>query len=230
MVALFVIGTFLLFLIIDFVLHKVKTRQTITATPRPAFAEKFLLPRGYFFSPNHSWVELLPSGNARIGIDDFTQKIIGSIDRIHPVLAQTTIKKGEPLLVLTQGERTLAIASPLSGKVSSVNETLLESADVVKTSPYQQGWIAAIEPDNLSTEIKSLSIAEEAVQWLREEVTRFREFITLRTPQFAHGTNGVTMYDGGLPMKNVLESADEQTWKLFETDFLLLVHNKETVS
>jgi len=216
MVALFVIATFLTFLAIDFLVHRktqtVEARQR--ASPQP---ERFLIPRGYFFSPKHVWLELLGSGTVRVGIDDFIQKVIGAIDEIRLVPASSVVKRGDPILTLKQNGRELSITSPLSGKVLVSNDLLEKSPELLKQDPYLAGWVATILPENLSAEVKQLNVAEDAATWLRKEVARFRDFINVRSPRLAAG---VTMLDGGIPILGVLQGAEATVWKEFEREFL----------
>ena len=216
MVALFVIATFLVFLFIDYLIQK-KTQPAEVQEPARRSFERFVIPRGYFFSQKHAWLEILGSGNARVGIDDFVQKIIGSIDSVRLVPEKIAVKRGDPILTITQNGRELSLGAPISGKVLAVNDALLKSPELLTQDPYLSGWIATIQPENISSELKSMSVAEEAAIWLRKEVTRFRDFITVRTPQLA---TGVTMLDGGLPVVGALKGADVSVWKEFEQEFL----------
>ena len=216
MVALFVIATFLLFLTIDyFIQRKAKPVEApVRATPHQ---ERFMIPRGYFFSPKHVWLEILGSGNARVGIDDFIQKVIGSIDSVRLVPARVAVKRGDPILTIRQNGREISLTAPVSGKVLAVNDLLVKSPELLKQDPYLTGWIATIQPENLNSEVKALNVAEEAASWLRKEVARFRDFINVRTPQLA---TGVTMLDGGLPILGALQGAEATVWKDFEREFL----------
>ena len=217
MVALFVIGTFLFFLLLDyFVQRAARKREATVEQPLP---ERFLIPRGYFFAPKHSWLEVLGSGHARVGIDDFVQKIVGAVDNVEIAPLNSVVKQGAPIMTIRQGTRTLACSAPVSGKIVQVNEALIQSPAILRTDPYVAGWIAVIEPQDLSGDIKGFTIADEAAQWLRNEVSRFREFINARNPQVALA--GATMLDGGAPVVGTLQNAPDLDWKAFETEFLM---------
>ncbi|HEY4611379.1 MAG TPA: hypothetical protein VII11_00170 [Bacteroidota bacterium] len=217
MVALFVIATFLAFLAIDYLLQR-RAKPVEAATRAAPRAERFVIPRGYFFSPKHVWLEILGSGNARVGLDDFIQKIVGTIDSVRLVPERVAVKRGDSILTILQNGRELSITAPISGKVLAVNDVLVNSPELLKQDPYLSGWIATIQPENLSAEVKTMSVAEEAAAWLRKEVARFRDFISIRTPQLA---TGVTMLDGGTPMLGALQGAEPNVWKDFEREFLL---------
>ncbi|MGC8594233.1 MAG: glycine cleavage system protein H [Candidatus Kryptoniota bacterium] len=221
MVAIFVVATIIVFVTIDYFIQKsAKRRQP--ALSGEAYRVRFLMPHGFFFGKGHTWVELLPSGNTRIGIDDFVQKIIGKIDEILTPLPGNSVKKGDALFTIRQGDKTLTFRSPVSGKVLDINTEITEVPNFLKHDPYKEGWIAMIEPTSLPVEIREMTIGEQAAKWMRDEVQRFRNFITVakgnseQSPEFA----SVTLMDGGVPINGVLELTSKTLWKDFEEKFL----------
>lgn len=222
MVAIFVIATIVLFVLVDVVLQRRAraARGFVPAASPVPVHDRFVIPRGYFLSPNHSWAELLFDGNARIGIDDFIQKLVGRVDGIEVTPVSSSVKKGETLFTIRQGERTLAVPSPLSGRIVQVNPTLKSSSTTIHEDPYVSGWVAVVEPNNLGSELKFMKIAEEAAQWLKKEIARFRNFIMESSRQSELAPAGATLLDGGLPLAGVLEKADPRTWQQFQKEFL----------
>jgi glycine cleavage system H lipoate-binding protein len=160
------------------------------------------------------------AGDARIGVDDFAQKVIGTIERIDIAPLGSEIKKGETLLKVKHGNRMLSIPSPISGKILTVNDSLLASPDRLHQDPYLAGWVAVIVPTNISADLRFLTIADEAAKWLRKEVSRFRDFIKAQSQIGVPVPAGVTMLDGGAPLSGVLEQFNENTWNAFQNEFL----------
>lgn len=219
MVALFVIATIVLCVGIELLRDRVKQRKAGLAVKRIQ-PERFLLPKGFFMSKAHAWVEMTFSGEARIGVDDFTQKVIGAIDRIEVAEAGSEIIKGETLLTVHHGSCMLDIPSPISGTVMRINESVLNSPHLLHQDPYIAGWVAVILPKNISFELRLLTIADEAAAWLRKEVSRFRDFIKEQGQAGAPVPAGVTLLDGGAPLNGVLEQFNEKTWNAFQKEFL----------
>jgi glycine cleavage system H protein len=217
MVALFVIATFLILLTIDYFVQRSSAKVEAVHRPEQA-SERFLIPRGYFFAPKHSWVELLGNGKTRVGVDDFIQKIVGPIDTISIAPLHAVVKKGEPILTITQGHRKLSFTAPLSGKIVEINDALTASPSILNADPYVRGWVAVIEPENLGKDIKGMTIAEEAARWLKDEIARFREFLKSRAPQ--PELAGATMLDGGVPVAGALRGAGDEAWEAFQDEFL----------
>lgn len=217
MVAIFVLLTIVAFVLIDFLIQRREGRKARAVAPAPALLDRFLIPKGYFVSRAHAWIEVLGGGKARIGIDDFVQKLVGTIDEVIPIPRGTTVRKGDPLMTLRKGGRMLVIPSPLSGTVVSTNTDLSGNSALINHDPYDSGWVVLLEPTNLAEELPSATIATSATQWLRTEISRFRDFLNdLRTPQPA----GATLLDGGVPVAGVLSMTDDETWNRFGREFL----------
>jgi glycine cleavage system H lipoate-binding protein len=219
MVALFVIATILLCVGIELLRDRAKQRSAVPIAARVP-ADRFVLPKGYFISKAHTWVELTFAGEARIGIDDFAQKVIGTIERIEVAPLGSEIKKGDTLMKVSHGNRMLSIPAPITGKVLAINESLVASPGRLHQDPYIAGWAAVIAPKNISSELHFLVIADEAAKWLKKEVSRFRDFIKAQSQIGVLAPAGATMLDGGAPLNGVLEQCNENTWNAFQKEFL----------
>jgi len=239
MVAIFVVLTILIFLTIDhFVLRAQRRRvahgelvrrvglvpvpideDLLPRRPRyPVHDKGFALPRGLFFDRGHTWLRLRPSGEVRVGIDDFAQALIGRIDTIEMPAVGQELKRGVTMIELKQGNRSAAFVSPIDGVVTAINESLLRHAEGLKQTPYLQNWLVTVRPTGLSASLKHLLVAEDAVQWLTGELQRFRDFVSGVAPQVA--LVGDALQDGGQPVDGLLERMDAQVWDKFQREFL----------
>ncbi len=234
MVALFVVATIIVFLVIDYFVQRAAKRKAALAPAARASAKpRFVIPKGYFFGKGHTWVELLPDGLTRIGLDDFVQKILGPVGQVEFAPANTVVRRGEKLFTVRQNSKEMSFRSPISGRVVAYNDDLVNSPGVVRKEPYKGGWVMLIEPTDLAADIKQLSIGNEAALWLKEEIKRFRNFITAQAEALpASGSPavaGVTLMDGGVPVNDVMEHSPQEVWRKFETDFLGAENGKQAV-
>lgn len=225
MVALFVVATIIVFLVIDYFVQRAEKRKAALApVAQVSTKARFVIPKGYFFGKGHTWVELLSGGSTRVGLDDFVQKIMGKIDEVGFVPTNGKVAKGDKLFTIRQGDKVMSFRSPISGKIVAFNEEISRIPAILKKEPYKGGWVAIIEPANLDKEIKLLSIGNEAAQWLKDEIKRFRNFITAQATAFSRAGSpspaGLTLMDGGIPVDGVMERSSRETWKTFEDDFL----------
>lgn len=213
MVAIFVVLFIVLAMTIDALIGRKVPAPALTAVRR-----EIPLPGGLFLDSGHTWMGLEPSGRIRVGLDDLARAAIGQADRVELPEPGTEVKRGQPLFTLVHGARRAVFASPVDGVVRSVNPTLAESPAAVSRDPYQKGWICALSPKNLGTALHSLKIAEEAVEWLRKERERFRDFVASQAWRSA--VPGTVLPDGGLPADGILNHLDEEAWASFGRDFL----------
>lgn len=223
MVALFVILFVVVLLSVDLVIQARSKRYPLMAaapagTNHVQGRETLRIPKSVFFHPGHTWARLQDGDSLEVGVDDFVQKALGGIDRITLPAVGQFVRQGEPVISVGHGGRQLSLVAPASGYVRSVNHDAVENPGMVSENPYRDGWLMMIEPAELARNLAVLHVAESAVTWIKEEVKRFREFLSASVAQPA--LVGESMLDGGVPMSGVLEQLDEQHVHDFEQQFL----------
>ena len=230
MVAILVVLTIIAFVAADFILQRVRARRVAAAPASgrvapaelllPALqAERFSLPGGVFFHRGHTWANLLFSGQVKVGVDDFLQKLVGKVDgcTLPPMGAE--VKEGQPFAVLRQAGRSLTLLAPVDGVVCAVNQEIGKAPSLLKRDPYTRGWLVAIRPRDLTANLPRLAVGEKAVSWLQSELTRVREFLAEALEAHRDALVGATAADGGLFADGLLERVDDATWAAFESRF-----------
>jgi glycine cleavage system H lipoate-binding protein len=233
MVALLVVFTILLFVAADLVLQLVRARRIQPAlAPRPRRAEAadllvpsiqpehFVLPGGLFFHRGHTWANLLFSGQVKVGVDDFIQKLLGRIDAITLPPVGAEVKQGQPFAAVRQGGRTALLSAPVDGVVCAVNSELAKVPGLLKRDPYTRGWLMAVRPTNLTVNFSRLIIGDGALAWLKAELARLQEFLHVTLTLERDALVGTTAADGGLAADGLLEHLDSETWAEFQSKFL----------
>jgi glycine cleavage system H lipoate-binding protein len=214
MTVLFVLGTIVFFLMLEWGVSALRERSghpvadLVAPTFRLSETDLALAP-GAFHSPAHTWATVEESGMARVGIDDFAIRAIGRPDRVEVPKAGTIVTKGEPLFTAMKNGRRITFASPLTGRVEERN-----AAASLRGAP---SWLVRLAPGRLAEELKLLKVGEEAMAWLAAEVSRFREFLV---DGMKAQTVPATLPDGGLPAEGVLSILPVEVWESFEDEFL----------
>lgn len=194
MVAIFVVITIIVFLIIDYGVQKVQARRTAAKaaiTPSaaseirwkeglPISADSLSVPSSLFFHRGHSWIKFTSPRLARVGLDDFTQKVLGSIDSIQLPRIGEPVRQGDPLFMLRVGEHKVFLPAPSDGIVSRVNTELATHPRSLHASPYDAGWICEIQPENISKNMRELLTGDDAVSWELHELSKLQRFIERR--------------------------------------------------
>lgn len=149
----------------------------------------FLLESGCYYHPRHAWVSVSIGGDeeARLGIDDFAARILGTIDRISVPAAGSALKENGIAFLLHSGPRTLRIVAPVDGVIRAVNAQAVSDPSVINRSPYHDGWVLSVLLRGEG--VKGLFYGSVARKWLESEIERL------------HRTSvadlGVTAADGG---------------------------------
>ena len=156
---------------------KPKIHLITPSTGETTAKHAFNVPAGIFFSPKHAWVSIQPNGSVRVGVDDFTQKILGSIEDVELPKKGQKVIAGDALFSLKLNSHTVPILSPVSGEVLSINAELKGDIDPLQEKPYDDGWICAIEPSRLSEELTGLKIGVNAISWYQQEVDKYLEIV-----------------------------------------------------
>lgn len=131
----------------------------------------FKLPEDRLYSENHLWVKKKRKKLAKIGLTEyFNLKNLEILDIDLPE-EEEVFEKNEIFGSLETLEEIFDLVMPVSGKISAVNEKVLENVDILNDDPYTEGWLIEVEllnPDELDEllsseeyEIKFLEAAEE---------------------------------------------------------------------
>ncbi|WP_297093894.1 hypothetical protein [uncultured Draconibacterium sp.] len=176
------------------------------------------IPKGLFFSPNHTWMYLEKSGQAKIGLDDFLQNVLGEISILHLKSTGDTVKKGEVLAIIEQGGKQLRVHSPLSGEIVAANVPLEDA--VSGTNELEAGWLYSIVPASWQKETSGFLLGAEAANWFTDEITRLKDFLNINLARQAGVSTVLAFQEGGELEPNPLEKMDAGIWDEFQNEFM----------
>jgi len=217
MTAILVLLTIIVAVAVDVVRVQLRRRAPVPQPVRPEGMREPTVPHGLFLSPGHTWAHVGSDGTVRVGVDDFLAQVAGEVDGVRLPPPGKPVRAGEPLFWLVVGERELPVPAPMSGEVVSVNQVLEEKPYLLNRDPYGVGWSVSLWTPDLQEALKPLRVGSAALGFLRQELRRFLEFLTLAaSPQ-----GSPVLADGGLPVRGVLRLLDEPAWEEFQQAFLL---------
>jgi len=118
-----------------------------------------------YFSKEHEWVKI--SGTtATIGISDHAAHELGDITFVELPTVGKSVKQFETLAAIESVKAASDIYSPVTGKVTAINETLENTPEVVNESAEEAGWICTLEIADPS-EVKNLMTREAYDEYLK---------------------------------------------------------------
>lgn len=178
------------------------------------FEEVFGLqvPTSRYLHRGHTWLAQESGGVLRLGMDDFSQKLLGPGDGIVlPVPGEEIRREMSPLTLFRQGEKAPVLA-PVYGVIEAVNPKVLNRPGLVHDDPYGDGWLMMIAPTNLEPDLTHLVSGEASAPWIEEESLRL---ISMMEPAV-----GATLQSGGTMVDDIYGQYPELGWERLVKEFL----------
>jgi glycine cleavage system H protein len=183
-------------------------------------ADVLSIRKGIFYTRNHTWAFMEKSGEAKVGLDDLLLHITGEVQLRYLRNADEEIRKGDLLAELEQNGKLLKIVSPVSGQILRTNPVLIKEPGIMNSDPYDQGWLYKIRPNNWKEETKSYFLADEAVNWSKNELDRFKDFMAVSLGKCSPEPAMVILQEGGELSDNPLSGMPGEIWQDFQEEFL----------
>ena len=118
------------------------------------------------YAKTHEWVRV--EGNiATVGISDHAQKEVTDVVYVEVPKTGKALKAGEEATTLESVKAAFSIYAPVSGTLAKANAELEKDPGLINQSPYEKGWIFAIEMSN-PQELESLMTEEQYKEFLKE--------------------------------------------------------------
>jgi len=136
--------------------------------------DRYEMPDDLYYTTDHAWVKV--EGNRlRIGVTDFMQQMAGEITFIRVPRAGKDMEEGKTLCTLQSGKWAGKIMVPMQSLVVDVNKDLAANPGLLNADPYHGGWIAVLEPVDLSGGLAKLLKGDRVAEWLRGEIAIHRK-------------------------------------------------------
>jgi glycine cleavage system H protein len=196
-------------LIIWNISRKTRTRSI----SKPVFVQRYV-------HPGHMWMRLTDDGDVLVGIDEFAQSLIGTIESVALPSLLKRVEQGQVALTVQHGNRTVPLLSPVSGRVTEKNEMVLTNPSLVNSSPYGDGWLFRVRPQKLSIQLNNLFVGRATQQLLSQAKAHLAQMFSGST---------VLMYqDGGAFVPNFADKISDSEWNMLAKEFLLVDENVQS--
>ncbi|MBI4535002.1 MAG: glycine cleavage system protein H, partial [Ignavibacteriae bacterium] len=165
----------------------------------------------------HTWTRLTENGDVLVGVDDFAQSLIGTIDEVKLPRLLRRVKQGGIGWQVWHGHRLVSLVSPVSGWVVQKNEMVLHNPSLVNVSPYGDGWLMRIKPRKLSSQLTNLLSGKAVQQWQEDAKAQLIWLFS--------GTPALMYQDGGMLLDNLADRCSDDEWKKVAKEFFLVEPN-----
>ncbi len=127
-----------------------------------------LVPKNLLYTKEHAWVKV-NRDLVVIGITDNLQEMLEAIEQIDLPHKGDELYIGDNCVSLVHPGGFYDLPSPLTGRVTKVNQALRNSPELAQSSPYKEGWLLEMEydePEELEMLLDPATYTEEAEQEL----------------------------------------------------------------
>jgi len=220
MTVILVLSTFVVFILIDFVLSRKKVVQTEeeyatagVAVLDPSYVEGFLVPEKLQYHPGHSWAMRERKRLARVGVDEFAAALMGRIERVELPKPGTWLRQGQKAFTFYRDGEKTEVLSPTEGEVVEVNREIAADASLLRKDPYGSGWLLMVNVPDEETVSRNMVPAGMVRHWMRDAVERLYSL----QPQLA----GAVAADGGRPAEDLFAALPGASWRDLTAEFFL---------
>src|SRR5674476_331314 len=152
MTVLLVLGTFLVFIVLDYALNRRKALHLASAeAPATAaarigsdYVDGFLVPRSVSYHSGHSWLVRERKNVVRVGADEFAAALAGKVEKIELPRPGQWIRQGQRAFSFIRNGQKTEMVSPTEGEVMAVNADVLANPALLRQDPYGKGWLLSI--------------------------------------------------------------------------------------
>lgn len=128
---------------------------------------EYNVPEDVYYTKEHEWIRL-EGDKCRVGVTDYAQNSLHEIVYVDLPKVGLRINKMQSLGTVESVKAVADVYSPITGTVLEVNNTLSDAPELVNKSPYRDGWITIIGPEDLKRELPGLMKAPEYKAFLQE--------------------------------------------------------------
>lgn len=220
MTVLFVIATFLVFVLIDYASRR-GTAAEAGATeplPEPAVVEPvwvagYQLPESLHYHRGHTWARPVDAENVVVGMDDFARRLLGPAKEVALPSIGTWMRQGASGFRVAVDGRAAELVSPIEGEVVAVNDALREHPTLATDDPYGRGWLVKVRAADLAANLRNLLSGRLARRFVEDA----REGLDLRLMALS----GSVLQDGGEPVADFAMHLPRADWRRLVGEFLL---------
>ncbi len=186
-----------------------KTRSNVSGMQ---MIKGFDVPEGYYFHNGHTWARIESGGFIRVGLDDFSLKLLGKADAFDLPLTGKELNHNQIGWGLKRKDNTADVLSPVNGVITEVNPAVRKNPELANSDPYGDGWLFSVHTSDVKGTFKQLMDDSQGVTWIGEEVTALEHMI--------EEVAGPLAADGGFLQADIFGNLPDLGWKNLITKFL----------
>jgi glycine cleavage system H protein len=126
------------------------------------------IPTNLKYTESNEWIRV-EGKTVTIGISDYAQDQLSDIVFAEVIVNESdTVKKGDTIATVESVKAAADVYTPVSGKITNVNEGLGGSPEIINSDPYGAAWIIKLELASPS-ELEALMDASAYGKFIQEQ-------------------------------------------------------------
>jgi glycine cleavage system H lipoate-binding protein len=167
----------------------------------------------YYLHRGHTWAVPEDASQVRVGLDAFSQKILGPADDVKlPEVGKVYYQDHVCMALLREGYKA-SIEAPVDGIIATINPKLRQKPSLIHDDPYGEGWLFTVKPINLHKNLENLFYGESNLTWIEQESQRLFYIM--------NSSIGATLPSGGAILDDVFGHYPQLGWRRLVKEFLL---------
>ena len=189
-------------------------RECFASTDRPVVRDifGFAVPTSIYLHRGHTWAALESCGRVRIGLDDFSQKVLGPAEEMKLPQPGQDVHFNHVGLNLVRHGKKAAVLAPMDGRIEVVNPRIKERPALAHDDPYGEGWLFVVTPTNLKEDLEYMLFGQRNVAWVENEAHKLLGML--------ESSAGVTLPSGGAIIDDVYGHYPKLGWERLVREFL----------
>ncbi|MDI6732838.1 MAG: glycine cleavage system protein H [Planctomycetota bacterium] len=131
-------------------------------------------PKDLYYSESHLWVKLEEKNEASIGVTDYLVRNMETTISIKLPKVKSEIEQDAFLGEIETDDGLATFISPVSGKITAVNNELLKNHYLLLEDNYDEGWLVKVKLSD-PTEVESLISYDEYNEFIESELEELDE-------------------------------------------------------
>ena len=178
---------------------------------QPKHVGHFILIEDRNYFQGHTWAKLLKE-HARVGLDDFAQKLMGGISKaVFRVGPGDVVHRGDPAVNVSSNGHRATMLFPIPGRIIHINPALEDNPSLINEDCYNRGWLYTMKPMDPYKDRNSLIGSDEASQWIQDESDSLFRVLT--------ESRSAALSDGGELLPNFSRNLEKKDWERITKKF-----------
>jgi glycine cleavage system H protein len=97
-----------------------------------------------YYTEDHEWIEI-DNNVVTIGITSHAADELGEIVFVELPKVGNTLGKGDEFASVESVKTVSGIYAPLDGQIIETNQSVVDTPELMNTSPYESGWLIRVE-------------------------------------------------------------------------------------